>query len=70
MKNVTGQNMEYDEFKSYYDSDEQFKELVDKFDNQTIVLKTKNKIDPATAAPGANTVDKMAKRAAAKMIAK
>lgn len=72
MQNITGQDIDYDSFKVSFDANPQLKNLVDRFDADGIVIKTKNKAeelgqmgnkDKAKAAVNAS-----AKRAAAKMV--
>lgn len=72
MQNATGQEVDYDAFKSQFDSNPQMKNLVDKFDADGITIKTKNKEkDLAVKADkdkAKASVNAAAKRAAAKMI--
>ena len=72
MQNATGQEIDYDAFKSQFDSNPQMKNLVDKFDADGLTIKTKNKekdqavkADKDKARASVNTA---AKRAANKML--
>jgi hypothetical protein len=72
MQNTTGQEVDYDAFKSQFDANPQIKNLVDNFDENGITIKTKAKeVEPGQ--PGDKNkamanVKSSAKRAAAKMI--
>lgn len=44
-QNVTGQELDYNTFKQEYDSSEQLKPLIDKFDDKGITIKTAEKAD-------------------------
>jgi len=72
MQNTTGQDVDYDAFKAQYDSNPQMSNLIDNFDENGIVIKTKAKEqEPGVAADKAKAktaVNASAKRAAAKMI--
>ena len=72
MQNVTGQEIDYDAFKSQFDANPQMKSLVDKFDENGITIKTKNKVkepgQPSDKDKAMANVKSSAKRAAAKMI--
>lgn len=72
MQNITGQEINYDAFKAEFDSNPQLKDLVDKFDENGITIKTKNKVkEPGQMGDkqkAQNAVNASAKRAAAKMI--
>jgi hypothetical protein len=72
MQNTTGQEVDYDSFKAQFDSNPQMKELVDNFDENGIVLKTKAKKEETGGvgdkAKAKNAVVSSAKRAASKMI--
>jgi hypothetical protein len=46
MQNINGQEMDYDLFKVKFDSDPSLKKLVDRFDGQGVVIKTKEKQQP------------------------
>lgn len=65
MQNMGGEAFAYDSFKSAYDSDPQVKDLVEKFDEDGITLKTQESSPEigASNAGGDNTVSQMAKRA-------
>jgi hypothetical protein len=74
MQNLSGQEIDYDSFKSEFDSNPAFQELVDRFDAKGVVLKTKAANDP-TGQPGdkakaqANVMSS-AKKAASKILGK
>ena len=72
MQNTTGQEVDYDAFKSQFDANPQMKSLVDKFDENGITIKTKNKVkepgQPGDKDKAMANVKTAAKRAAAKMI--
>lgn len=70
LQNVTGQAVDYDAFKSEFDTNPSVKNVVDKFDADGITLKTKNKPEPTVGGEVKKTgkVDAMAKRAAAKAL--
>lgn len=74
MQNIGGQQLDYDAFKSAFDANPSFQQLVDKFDADGVTIKTKNKQEPA-GVPGdkakaqANVVSS-AKKAAAKALNK
>jgi hypothetical protein len=74
MRNLGGQELDYDSFKSQFDSNPAYKQLVDKFDADGVTIKTKNKITPAgvpgdKASAQANVMSS-AKKAAAKALNK
>lgn len=74
MRNLGGQELDYDSFKSQFDSNPAYQQLVDKFDADGVTIKTKNKITPAgvpgdKAASQANVISS-AKKAAAKALNK
>jgi len=72
--NQAGQNygapdIDYDRFAARWASDPVLKQLVDRFDGQGVVIKTKGAEDePEQGEPKGNEVSKMAKRATAKAI--
>lgn len=73
MQKMTGQEIDYDAFKSEFDKNPQLKDLIDKFDENGITIKTKNKAQEPTELAAKkekakNNVAASAKRAAAKMI--
>jgi len=70
MQNATGQEIDYDAFKSQFDSNPQMKNLVDKFDADGITIKTKNKEkDQAVKADKSKSnIATSAKRAASNML--
>lgn len=72
MQNTTGQEVDYDAFKAQFDANPQLKNIIDNFDANGIVIKTKAKeVEPGKVSDKAKSkaaVDSSAKRAAAKMI--
>lgn len=73
MQNATGQEADYDSFKAQFDSNPQMKNLVDKFDENGITIKTKRKAGEPTQLAAKKekakaNVAASAKRAAAKMV--
>ena len=72
MQNTTGQEIDYDSFKAEFDANPQMKELVDNFDENGIVIKTKAKKEQTGGVgdktKSKNAVISSAKRAASKMI--
>lgn len=70
MQNATGQEVDYDAFKSQFDSNPQMKNLVNKFDENGITIKTKNKSEEPeiTSDKSKSSIDSSAKRAASKML--
>ncbi len=72
MQNMTGQTVDYDSFKVQFDSNPELKNLIDNFDENGIVIKTKaKKVEPGQVgdkAKAMNNVKSAAKRAAAKMV--
>ena len=72
LQNITGQEINYDAFKTEFDKNPQIKDLVDKFDENGITIKTKNKVEEpgkvGDKQKAQNAVKTSAKRAAAKMI--
>lgn len=74
MQNITGQEIDYDAFKSEFDANPQLKNIVDNFDENGVTIKTKNKSAPAgvpgdKAAAQANVMSS-AKKAASKLLGK
>lgn len=72
MQNTTGQEIDYDAFKSQFDANPQLGNLVDNFDENGVVIKTKAKEqEPGKVGDKAKAkaaVNQSAKRAAAKMM--
>lgn len=74
MQNITGQEIDYDAFKATFDASPELKNLVDKFDDRGITIKTKAKA-PVPGVPGnkqksqANVLS-TAKKAASKLLGK
>ncbi len=65
MRNFSGTNIDYETFKAQFDTVPQIKNVVDRFDGQGLVLKTKEKPE-ATRSDKTNTgLDQAASRAAA-----
>lgn len=69
---MTGQTVDYDSFKVQFDKTPELKNLIDNFDENGIVIKTKAKaVEPGQVGDkqkAMNNVKSAAKRAAAKMI--
>jgi hypothetical protein len=74
MQNISGQEINYDLFKLEYDENPAFAELVDRFDANGVVLKTKNKHEPVGQRSDIDTaksnVNSTAKKAASKLLGK
>lgn len=72
MQNMTGQTVDYDSFKAQFDANPELKNLIDNFDENGIVIKTKaKKQEPGQVGDkdkAMANVKSSAKRAAAKMI--
>jgi hypothetical protein len=66
LKNVSGTQMDYDTFKSEFDTIPQLKNIVDHFDGQGITLKTKEKPEATRSDKNNTGIDASASRAAAK----
>lgn len=67
LRNVSGIHMDYETFKAEFDSIPQMKKIVDRFDDQGITLKTREKPTP-TQSQGQNNIMSTAKRAATKTL--
>lgn len=68
LQNVTGQEVDYDLFKTQFDTNPQLKSLVDRFDGHGITIKTKKQAGEPQSVPGEKStgnVEASAKRAAA-----
>lgn len=67
MQNITGQKVDYDSFKAAFDSNPELKGLIDNFDDDGIVIKTKEKVKPTVQGQPTDTgaINASAKRAAA-----
>jgi hypothetical protein len=69
LQNVNGSSLNYEAFKSDYDSDETIKNIIKNFDANGLTIKTHNREDDQPVGDkGENDVNKMAKRATAKAI--
>lgn len=68
--NVTGQVLDYDSFKSAYDTTPELAELVSSYNSSGITLNTRDKQKQTGQdhSPAAQTTDTMASRAAKKMM--
>lgn len=69
-QNVKGQKIDYETFKTQYDSNPALQRLVQDFNNRTITIKTTNQPMPSQSEVpgGTGAVDAMAKQAAKKMM--
>jgi hypothetical protein len=65
--NTSGQQIDYETFKSEFDSNPAYQNIVDRFDSAGITVKTKTKDNQPRQGNGSggSSVDSMAKRAAA-----
>jgi hypothetical protein len=74
MQNVGRQALDYDGFKSTYDANPNFQELIDKFDVNGVTIKTKNKTKSAGQQGNKDSaqtnVMSSAKKAAKKLLGK
>jgi hypothetical protein len=72
MQNISGQQIDYDAFKKEFDNNPALNALVDRFDSEGIVLKTKTKSSktPNKANKGEKDISGSAKRAAANILKK
>jgi hypothetical protein len=72
MQNISGQQINYDAFKKEFDSNPALSSLVDRFDDDGVVLKTKNKAlkSPVEKTKGTTDIKGSAKRAAANILKK
>jgi hypothetical protein len=68
LKNVSGTEMDYETFKAEFDTIPQLKNIVDRFDGQGLVLKTKEKPEATRSDKNNTGLDQAASRAAAKSI--
>lgn len=69
LANVEGNSVDYNGFKSEYENDPNLKSLIHRFDADGVVIKTKNRADDIPVGnTGPSDTDRMAKRAAAKML--
>ena len=66
MRNFSGTNMDYETFKAQFDSVPQLKNIVDRFDGNGLVLKTKEKPEATRSDKNNTGIDAAASRAAAK----
>lgn len=65
MRNVTGTDIDYETFKAQFDAVPQIKNVVDRFDGQGLVLKTKEKPEATRSDKNNTGLDQAASRAAA-----
>jgi hypothetical protein len=64
MRNVSGQEIDYESFKAEFDANPQLKNLVDRFDGKGIVIKTKEKNMPSQSGQPPKTDNAAIQRAA------
>ncbi len=65
MRNVTGTDIDYETFKAQFDAVPQIKNVVDRFDGQGLVLKTREKPEATRSDKNNTGLDQAASRAAA-----
>ena len=65
---MSGVQMDYETFKAQYDSIPQLQNIVDQFDSDGIVLKTKEKPEATRTGNKPTDLDQSASRAAAKSL--
>ena len=58
LHNISGTKMDYETFKAEFDQVPQLKNIVDRFDGQGIVLKTKEKPEATRSDKSAGSLDK------------
>ena len=68
LHNISGTKMDYETFKAEFDQVPQLKNIVDRFDGQGVVLKTKEKPEATRSDKSAGSLDKSASRAAGKTL--
>ncbi len=68
LKNFSGSEMDYETFKTQFDAVPQLKNIVDRFDGNGLVLKTKEKPEATRSDKDKTSLDQSASRAAAKSI--
>jgi hypothetical protein len=68
LRNFSGSEMDYETFKTQFDSVPQLKNIVDRFDGNGLVLKTKEKPEVNRSDKDKTNLDQAASRAAAKSI--
>lgn len=66
LKDEGGPSVDYESFKNLWDNDPLVKNLVDKFDQYGIVVKTNQKEPNVNSSKKSNQLSKMAKRATSK----
>jgi hypothetical protein len=65
MRNFSGTSIDYETFKAQFDTVPQIKNVVDRFDGQGLVLKTKEKPEATRSDKNNTSLDQAASRAAA-----
>lgn len=68
LQNISGQEMDYDLFKIEFDKNPGIKNLVDRFDGNGVVIKTKEKVQPTELGKKPKADNSAALRAADKVI--
>lgn len=68
MQNISGQEVDYDLFKAEFDANPALKKLVDRFDGQGVLIKTKEKQMPTEFGKKPKADNSAAVRAADKVI--
>lgn len=68
LQNISGQEMDYDLFKTEFDANPALKKLVDRFDGKGVVVKTKEKNQPTEKGTKSKSNNSDAMRAANKVI--
>jgi hypothetical protein len=68
LRNISGTKMDYETFKAEFDQVPQLKNIVDSFNDQGVVLKTKEKPEATRSDKSATSLDKSASRAAGKTL--
>ncbi len=68
LQNISGQEMDYDLFKTEFDKNPAIKNLVDRFDGNGVVIKTKEKNQPTELGQKPKPNNSAALRAADKII--
>ena len=68
MRNFSGIEMDYETFKAQFDTLPQLKNIVDRFDGQGLILKTRKKPEATRSDKNTTGIDAAASRAAAKSL--
>ena len=68
LRNISGTKMDYETFKAEFDQVPQLKNIVDSFNDQGVILKTKEKPEATRSDKSATSLDKSASRAAGKTL--